>query len=240
MPTYYSYNCQVCGTRMYMQSSVRRCNFCMKALCNVHDVHGFCPVHDRILLPNEKSTLKAANFWKRSACCCSCGLFLLTMFAQFLLLENIIPYQFRSPGVFIGVAIAVAVVIPLIIYFSAKSSWNSTAEKAIARIKSELDAMQGGQPGQAPGAPYSVGGSQPLSFGQGGVGPFTARPSSPAGSSPAPFTLGAEPTFAAAPAGPTAPAASSGASEKKFCGNCGAPVADLTAEFCASCGSKLE
>ncbi|MHA1998524.1 MAG: hypothetical protein ACTSU9_10420, partial [Promethearchaeota archaeon] len=136
MGTYYSYNCQVCGVRQYGKRKVRRCNFCNIALCRKCQHNAFCPLHDRVLLPGEKSKLRNASMWQDSSCCLSMVAFLVTLLLLIWL---------NAPGgVAFGVSIGVAIFVGFGIFKGSDNTWKKAYNEASTRLLAEAQSLSEG------------------------------------------------------------------------------------------------
>ena len=220
MGTYYNYNCQVCGTMMYHQSKVRRCEFCGIQLCRPHKIKGFCPAHDALLLPEEKSKFRALSFWGSTMCGCPCFMFILIM--MFAVLT---PYLSITVGV--GLGITILIVYPISIHFGTKSATKKATYEVLLRVTRDQVAQKQRLQQSSFGSP---------SLGQAGNLPSMPPTSNP---SPSPFEL----NFGS---GSPQTRSNRGAlgnnlsSSTITCPSCGSKFTRGKDLFCGNCGSKLE
>src|SRR5271157_90196 len=228
MPTYYSYNCQVCGTRSYMQSSIRRCNLCLKSLCKTHSIHGFCPTHDRVLLHDEKVGIRTAYYWQKNACGCMIGFMFLFILLEIIPIWQVPWYIYYNPAISMVITILIAIILSIIIHFSAQAAWKSKSFAAINRLKQEYGQPSGSTAGQGTqqNTPFP-GLSNHAMFPQ-------ALPStlSPVTSAPL-FRLDQ------GSANARSPMEHKTVKKDHVCHACGAIISDATSDFCGYCGAKL-
>ncbi len=151
MGTYYSYNCQSCGTREYMQRSVRRCNFCGMTLCRRCKTDGVCPRDYRILLPNERGRLNSSSYLINNGCGCAFGTCVLVL----LIGLGVGVFSLGPFGIF-GIPIFVMISIAVGFIAGGKGAKKKVMAEILVRLNAEIESLkQGAVRDQAPTDSYS-------------------------------------------------------------------------------------
>nr|MDO8085055.1 hypothetical protein [Candidatus Sigynarchaeum springense] len=229
MGTYYSYNCQSCGIREYMQSKVRRCNFCGITLCRRCKQGGVCPRDYMILLPKERAKLAQTSYLIENGCGCSIGTCFLTLL---VCLSFGLTYAF-------GIAIFVMISISVGFIVGGKNAKKQVIADILTRLNAELHALkQNGFGHQDPVDPFS-----PFPPSTDFIQPPSRIPQTsyippPAGdmSQPLDYPTAIPSSTARQPV----PAASK--PNAKICGACGAQLLSIDGEmpaFCSNCGTAV-
>jgi hypothetical protein len=137
MGTYYSYNCLSCGTREYMQSKVRRCNFCAITLCRRCKVDGVCPRDHRVLLPEERNKLNSTSYLIDNGCGCSIGTCFLVVF-----LGLWTGMMFRSVTLTMGFAVFILISMSIGFIAGGKTGKKKVMGQILIRLDSEVASIK--------------------------------------------------------------------------------------------------
>ncbi|MBN2153288.1 MAG: hypothetical protein JW839_17680 [Candidatus Lokiarchaeota archaeon] len=132
MGTYYSYNCQSCGTREYMQRSVRRCNFCGITLCRRCRRGGVCPRDYMILQPKEMAKLAQASYLAENGCGCAFG----TCFLTILICLSIGMFYAFGIAIFVLVSISVGFIV------GGRNEKKRIQAEILARLNEEIGTLR--------------------------------------------------------------------------------------------------